>query len=163
MVLLAGVDHYVLVFPVDPMIIFSVLLHPKKWFSISFWFALGSFLGAFSIAYFTALWGPQFIDSYFPMLVQSAYWKWAQDFFTTHGVWFILLSSAAPMPQQPTMMISALAAVPLWKIAGMLWLGRLFKFCLIGYLASHAPKKLARLWPLKQELEEFEVPLENHK
>lgn len=157
---LAGIDHYILVFPVDAMIVSAVLIHPRKWISLSVCFALGSAVGALSIAYFTTVFGPHFIESYFPNVIQSSYWAWTQSFFTSHGLWLILLAAAAPVPQQPAMIVAALAAVPLWKIAALLSLGRFFKFFLIGYLAASAPAKLRKLWPLKRELEEFDVPTE---
>lgn len=158
--ILAGIDHYIIVLPIDAMMVSCVLIHPKKWLSTSLWFALGSALGAISIAYFTNLLGLHFIESYFPGLAQSSYWSWAQTFFATQGIWFIFLSAAAPLPQQPAMIIAALASVALWKIAIVVILGRLFKFILIGYLAYHAPDKLQRLWPLRKELEAFDVPID---
>lgn len=158
--LLAGLDHYIIILPIDAMMVSCVLIHPKKWVSTALWFAFGSALGAISIASFTTALGLPFIDAYFPALTQSSHWNWAQSFFATQGIGFIFLSAAAPVPQQPAMIIAALASVALWKIALVVSLGRLLKFIVIGYLAYHAPEQLQRLWPIRKELEAFEVPVQ---
>lgn len=155
--LLAGLDHYVLVFPILGMMASSIFLCHRKWFSLSLWSALGSWAGAWLLAWLAQNLGISFIENYFPEMLQTTLWAWMQSFFVQYGLWLLLLVGLAPMPQQPAVIIVALAGTSLVQIAVVLLLAKLIKFLLIGYLASHAPQKLARFREVRGELEELHI------
>lgn len=153
----AGIDHYVLVFPILGMMVSSVFIAPKKWLSIGMWSACGSWLGAWLLSWIAQSQGLAFVESQFPLMMESSAWQLAEKFFSQFGVWIVFLGGLAPMPQQPTVIIAALAGTPLLEIGAYLLLARLIKFGLLAYLASHAPEKLSRYREVKTELEELHV------
>ena len=157
--ILAGLDHYVVVIPVDGLLVSSVLLNPKKWFSLAIFFTVGSSLGALGFLFILDSIGIDRLMALFPMIFESRFWTWAQDFFQSHGSWIVLGSGVSPFPQQPAVIVTGLAQVPFWTIAGMLVTGRFIKFMFIAYVSSHAPKKLSKLWGIQGELEEMHIPL----
>lgn len=159
--LLAGLDHYVIFIPVDGLLASSVMLNPKRWVSLVIHFTLGSSAGVLGYIWLLHLIGMERLMQIFPAIFESQIWNLAQDFFHQYGSWMVFLSGASPLPQQPAVITSALAQVPFWTIAGMLVAGRLLKFSLIGYLSSHAPQKLSKLWGIQGELKEMEVPTTN--
>lgn len=154
--LLSALDHYVVVFPVLGMMVSSVFLKPRKWLSLSLWSGVGSWFGAVILAYLARAFGLGFIESYFPEMLQSPLWNWAHEFFYHHGVWVVFIMGLAPVPQQPPMIVAALAGTPLIEIAGVLLIARVIKFTTIGYVASHAPDKLKRLRGVDRELKQLQ-------
>lgn len=154
---LAAIDHYVIVFPIVGMLVSSIFLQHKKWFSLSIWSAVGSWFGAWVLAWIANSFGLSFIESYFPKMLQTPAWDWAHQFFYNHGVWLVFLMGLAPLPQQPPVIIAALAGTPLLEIGAVLLAARLIKFTFIGYIASHAPQKLRRFRSLRKELDELHV------
>lgn len=155
--LFAAIDHYMVVFPILGMMVSSVFLAPKKWLSIALWSAAGSWLGAWILSWIAKTYGLSFIEFYFPVMVESSAWGFAESFFFRYGVWIVFLGGLAPIPQQPTVIIAALAGAPLLQIGVFLLLARLLKFGLLAYLASHAPQRLSRYRDVKVELEEMHV------
>ncbi len=161
--LIAGIDHYVVVIPVDGLLASSVLLNPKRWIILTICFTIGSSVGALGFVWILQFIGIERLMTLFPFVFESATWKMAQDFFQTYGSWVVFLSGASPLPQQPAVIITALAEVPFWTIAGMLVAGRLLKFTFIAFISSYAPKKLSRVWGIQGELKEMEVPVSPDK
>lgn len=154
---LAAIDHYVIVFPIVGMLISSVFLQHRKWLSLSLWSAIGSWFGAWLLAGIAQFFGLIFIQSHFPKMLETPAWEWAHHFFSQHGVWLVFLMGLAPLPQQPPVIIAAIAGASVWEIGIVLLAARLIKFTLIGYLASHAPQKLSRFRSLRKELTELHV------
>ena len=157
--LLAGIDHYVFIIPVDGLLASSAILNPRRWLILAISFTIGSTVGVLGFIWVLNFIGIEKLMTLFPLIFESTAWHMTQDFFGTYGSWVVLLSGASPFPQQPAVITTALANVPFWTIAGMLTAGRLIKFILIAYLSSFAPKKLAKLWGIQGELKEMHVPL----
>jgi membrane protein YqaA with SNARE-associated domain len=155
---LAAIDHYVIIIPVDGLLASSVLLNPKRWFSLAISFTIGSTVGCLGFVWILHAVGLEKLMSLFPAIFESRLWALSQDFFHQHGSWVVLISGASPLPQQPAVITTALAQVPFWTIAGMLITGRLIKFLFIAYISSFAPEKLSRLWGIQGELKEMDVP-----
>lgn len=152
-----GVDHYVGVFPILGMMASSIFLAPKKWLSLSLWSAVGSWTGAWILAWLSQNLGLQFIESYFPVMLENSLWGWMQEFFLQYGIWLLFLVGLAPMPQQPAVIIVALAGTSLTQMAWVLLVAKLMKFVFIGYLASHAPQRLNKFKEVRGELEELHI------
>lgn len=155
--LCAGMDHYVLALPILGMMVSSIFLAPKKWFSITIWSATGSWVGAWILAWISQNLGLSFIQTYFPAMLEAAIWESAQRFFSQLGTWLLFASGLAPVPQQPATIIVALAGTSLMQMAWVMLAAKLLKFGLIGYLASHAPQRLSRFKEVRGELEELHI------
>jgi membrane protein YqaA with SNARE-associated domain len=155
----AAIDHYILFFPIDGMHVTSVLLHPKKWITLSFWVTLGSWFGAALLAWLVQFMGVALLQAHWPGMMQTSTWLWAQDFFMNHGRWLIFVMGLLPVPQQPPMIISALARIPVFEIASILLLARSLKYFALGWVAAKAPDRIQKLWGVRRELKELEVEL----
>ncbi|PIS11467.1 MAG: hypothetical protein COT73_03765, partial [Bdellovibrio sp. CG10_big_fil_rev_8_21_14_0_10_47_8] len=122
MAILAAMDHFVIVLPVDGMLVSSILISPKRWLRLVFAFTLGSALGAFSIGFLVHWIGVEVFRDIWPSMFDSSLWIWMEDFFKAHGSIVVLLSAMSPSPQQPAVIITALAGGSLWPILPMLLL-----------------------------------------
>lgn len=158
---MAALDQYVVIIPVDGLLASSVLLNPKKWFVLALFFTFGSSFGVLGYVWILHTLGIDNLMSFFPSLFQTQTWEMAEKFFASHGAWVVFFSGISPLPQQPAVIVTALAEVPFWTIAGMLLTGRFLKFVLIAYLSSFAPEKLFKLWGIQQELKEMHIQAEN--
>lgn len=155
--LCSGLDHYVGVFPILGMMASSIFLASKKWLSLSVWCALGSWVGACILAWLSQNLGLNFIEATFPAMLESTLWTWTQNFFLQYGVWLLFFVALAPMPQQPAVIIVALAGTPISEMAVVMLIAKLMKFGLIGYLASHAPQRLNKLKDVRGELKDLHI------
>lgn len=155
--LICFLDHYVIVVPVLGMLVSSILLAPQKWLKLSIWGAVGSALGATSIGWVAHEFGLSLIHNYYPSVMQSGVWTWAESFFTRHGIWVIFVSGVSPIAQQPAVIVSAIAGAPILEIGGILLVGKLIKFIFIGALASYAPQYLTSFRSVRQEVEELHI------
>lgn len=155
--ILCSIDHYVVFVPVLGMLVSSIFLAPRKWLRLSLWGGVGSWLGAWSIGWVAHEFGLSIIQNYFAAVMESGIWKWAETFFSHHGVWVVFVSGLSPITQQPAVIIASIAGTPLLEIGGVLLVAKLIKFTVIGYLASHAPQKLSRFKSVREEIEELHV------
>ncbi len=155
--LCCSVDHYVVFIPVLGMLVSSVFLAPRKWLRLAIWGGLGSWLGAWSIGWVARGFGLGLIQDYFPTLMQSGLWHWAEDFFSHHGVWVVFISGISPITQQPAVIVASLAGTPLIEIGAVLLVAKLIKFGVIAYLASHAPQYLNSFKSVREEIQELHV------
>lgn len=155
--LLAGIDHYVIFIPTVGLTVSSVFLTPKRWLSLALWTACGSCLGAWLLGMLAQHLGLSFIESYFPALLQTPSWGWAHGFFSQYGAWVVFVAGLAPFPQQPAVVIAAIAGTQLVKIGAVLLVANVLKFCFLSYLASHAPQKLNRISEVREELDKLHI------
>ncbi|HSB94896.1 MAG TPA: hypothetical protein VLC91_00495, partial [Spongiibacteraceae bacterium] len=155
--LAAGIDHYVIFIPTVGLMASSVFLTPKRWLSIALWTACGSWLGAWLLGVAAQHLGLSFIETYFPRLLQTPMWGWAHGFFSDYGAWVVFVAGLAPFPQQPPVVIAAIAGTPLVTIGAVLLIANVMKFGFISYLASHAPQKLNRIGEVREELHKLHV------
>ncbi len=155
--LLAGLDFFILVVPTDGLAVTSVLLQKKRWFATAVAFALGSTLGGVIMAWMTLRWGEPFVTWLLGDALHSASWSQTSQFVIRHGAKALLLFAASPLPLQLPIAICSLAHMPLLEMAGLLLLGRFFKFTVLCGLASRAPKLLGRFRKVADEVQEIEV------
>lgn len=154
--LLSFVDHFIVIFPVDGMLISSILLKKERWFRMTFWTWVGSSLGAILVAVLAAWYGLPFVESFFPDLMNTGFWKWALEFFSHHGLWLLFISGILPLAQQPAAIIVGLAGSPLDRVAMVLFLARGLKFFVLGFISVKAPHVLSKLRSVQAEVREIQ-------
>jgi len=142
--LMAGLDLFVWVIPTEGILISSVLLRPKRWWSMTLWLTSGSAFGALLLAFVTHHLGPLVVESLFDHALSSPSWHQMEFFVGQYGAPALALIAISPFPQQPAVLIAALGGMPLLDIAAMIWLGRFPKYLLFAWLASYAPKVLLK-------------------
>lgn len=137
-------NNFLLVFPSDAFLISAVLVRPTAWVRAFVIAATGSSLGGLALAALIE-WNPEYVmHDLFPWLYQSAKWSTVEPYIHRYGGWALGLVAAVPAPQVPAVVIAALAGVPLHEIFLGLWLGRLLKWGVFAWCASHAPALVAR-------------------
>ena len=141
---LAAADLYIAVVPTDALLISYVLVRPKSWIPAFLWVGLGSAIGSFSVGALIHYGGGDFLQSWFPGLFHSSAWESTRTFVHNHGGLALGLISASVFPQQPAVIIAALSGMPLAEIFWAIFIGRLTKYSLFSWVASHAPGLLAR-------------------
>lgn len=156
---LAGLDNIVVVIPTDGLIISSSMLIPKKWFTFALSVTIGSMLGAMALASIVELQGLPWLLNHYPDLEHTKSWIWSQEFFGNYGLLFVFLVGLSPLMQQPAVILAALANTPLYKLAIVIFFGRLMKFMLFAYIASHSPKYLKKMWGVKGELDDVDIKI----
>lgn len=155
--LAAGIDHYVIFIPTIGLMVSSVFLAPRRWLSIGLWTALGSWSGAMVLGALARTLGLEALEEYFPDLLHTPFWTWTHRFFSEHGAWVVFLAGLTPVPQQPPVIVAAIAGTPLLKIGVVLVIAKIAKFGFLSYLASHAPQKLNRFTEVRHELDKLHV------
>lgn len=142
--ILAALDLYVMVVPTDPLLISYVLVKPKKWIPAFLWVGIGSAIGSFSVGALIYYGAGDFLQSWFPDLFHSGGWEATRQFIQNHGGVALGLISASVLPQQPAVVLAALGGMPLAEIFFAILIGRLAKYGLFAWVASHAPRLLQR-------------------
>jgi membrane protein YqaA with SNARE-associated domain len=156
---LAALDNIVIVIPTDGLLISSSMLIPKKWLTFALSVTIGSMLGALLLASIVEFQGLPWIVEHYPNLLQTKSWIWSQEFFENYGLLFVFVVGLSPLMQQPAVILAALVNTPLYKLALVVFFGRLVKFLLVSYIASHSPKYLKKIWGMKGELDEVDIKL----
>lgn len=157
--LLAAADNIVLFVPNDGILISSSMLVPKKWLQFTWCVAIGSAIGAM-ILYLTVYnFGTDFLLWINPDLMTNSVWLWTDKFFDQYGIWVVFAVAISPILQQPAVVLAALANVPVFEVMLAIFIGRSIKFMIMGYVASHAPQYLGKLWGLDREMKEVGIDL----
>lgn len=154
---LAALDNLIVVIPNDGILISSSMLVPKRWFTFAFCVAVGSTVGAFTLAVLVETYGLDFILRYYPEINQTQSWAYTVEFFERFGVFLVFLVGVTPFVQQPAVILASLANTPLYQMCIAIFAGRFIKFLIMAYIGSHSPKLLKKLWGLRGELEEVGV------
>jgi len=150
-------DMFVFVIPSEGLLMSSSMLQPKKWLHYSFAGATGTAVGAWLFGLLARLLGESWLLNRYPSLFQSHTWIWSVEFFDQFGLWVVLATGLSPFPSHPSVVLVALGHSSLLAMAAVLFLGRLAKYILLTYLASHAPRKLGKLWGIRRELQDIGI------
>lgn len=160
MAVLAAADNFVVIVPTDGILISSTMLKPRRWISFASAIAIGSTIGAILLAAIVESHGLPWILQQYPGLDQSKTWAMSADFFDRYGLLLVFGVAATPLMQQPAVILASLANTPLMKLAMVIFTGRLLKYLVMAYVASHAPKMLQKMWGVKGELKEVGVKID---
>jgi len=152
---LVALDIFIGVVPSDGLFVSTILVHPKEWFKAAIWTAGGSAFGAFLLMFLVG-WDVEWVKSFFPYLFNSTVWVSFEHWIIDYGSWATFLIALTPMPQAPVLVLAALSKVPVIDGSLAFFLGRVLKYILLGWIASHSPKLLNKLPIVKKELDEVE-------
>ncbi|MEK6580286.1 MAG: hypothetical protein AABZ55_13760 [Bdellovibrionota bacterium] len=159
---LALIDHFVLIIPTDGLLVTAVIASPKHWFRNFLWVTLGSVAGASLLAALIQSFGMPFLEWFSPGIHDSAYWRLTDSWVDLYGLWVLLAVAALPVFQHPAIAIAALADLPLGEITLYILGGRILKYGVLSWLASHAPKVLLRIKSIQKEIKEV-ADIKGHK
>lgn len=152
---LTVLDHFIFVLPIDGMMLTTVFLRPKRWLRTAIWFTVAVGLGAFMLAFFLQSAG----DTVLPWLeargLDLSTWHKTENWIQDYGFWGLALCAAAPMPVQPAVLIAALGHMSSIEVLASVLSGRIVKYVVMCYLASHAPHLLKRFTGVNREVDEI--------
>lgn len=150
---LAMLDLFIMIIPTDGLLVSAVLVKPKKWLGRAIWVSLGSAIGAFLLTVLVQIDSQWVLDNLVEQFVSSGTWEQTEAFVDNYGIFALSLVAISILPQQPVVIIAALAGMqPLQAFVAVL-IGRLSKYLVLAWLASHAPGYLKKLPFLSRELE----------
>lgn len=158
--LLAALDNLVIIIPNDGILISSSMLIPKRWFVLAASVAVGSTLGALVLAMAVDIHGLSLIQRFFPDLTETATWNMTLAFFEKYGLLLVFAVAVTPLAQQPAVILAGLSDTSISTLAVVILSGRLLKYIIMAYIASHTPRLLKKLWGVKGELEEVGVKVD---
>lgn len=154
LLILAMFDVFLVFIPADGIMISSSMILPKRWLSFALHVAIGSSIGAMVLILLVQTFGHEQLVHFFPSIDQSEIWKWTQHFFNHYGIIVLFIVGLTPFSQQPVLILSALTDHSLISMAIVILISRLIKFCLMAYVATHAPKYVSKFWGLKSEMKD---------
>ncbi len=156
---LAALDNFILVIPTDGLLISSTIMIPKKWVSFAISVAIGSTIGAIGLAYLVELQGLPWLLDFFPDLNQTKTWMWSQEFFVNYGLLCVFVVLLTPLMHHPVIVLAVLANTSMYKLALVIFGGRIVKYLFLAYIASHSPKYLKKIWGIKGEMKEVDIKI----
>jgi hypothetical protein len=115
--------------PTDVVLAGLVWIRPSRWFSTALAAATGSALAAWTLAAFFAGWG----EPLAPPGAPTPDWV---EIIADHGALGLSLLAMTPLPQQPAVVLSALAGSSAFDVALAVLVGRLVKHSVVAWLAS---------------------------
>jgi membrane protein YqaA with SNARE-associated domain len=155
---LGGADAFLLVIPTDGLLVSFVLLRPKHWLRACLFFTLFCAVGCWLLAWVIQSGAEWLSLDFFYRSVGQDTWNWIDSFVDNHGELALGVLATLPIPQFPGVVVAALAEMPLWSLFVSILAGRLVKYFLLSYAASHAPRLLMRVPFLKKEISAFTGP-----
>jgi membrane protein YqaA with SNARE-associated domain len=75
----------------------------------------------------------------YPDLTQSKAWGDATRWVSAYGTWALFGIAATPLPQTPALIFTAVSRLPVPEVFLALFLGKLMKYGVYGYLAAEFP------------------------
>jgi membrane protein YqaA with SNARE-associated domain len=140
---LAFIDLFIIILPTEGMIMTTTMMRPKRWFLNAFTVTTASATGAVALSLATRAYGEPFLDWMVGVdFLHSAKWISTQAWIDHYGFWAVFLTALGPLPQQPVVLVAALAGMPLPEIFFGAWLGRIPKYSFFSYLAARGERWL---------------------
>jgi membrane protein YqaA with SNARE-associated domain len=156
---LAMIDTFVIVIPTDGILISSTMLKPKRWLLYAVAITIGSSLGALLFGYVLEVYGLPLVLDIYPSLTTGNMWLWMENFFNQYGLIIVFIIAAMPVVQNPSIILACMADISLTHIFLVIFAGRFLKYLIMGYISSHAPRLLGRLWGVQDELDEVGIKI----
>jgi hypothetical protein len=141
---LAAADLFVGFIPTDALVVSAAMLRPRKWLRSAVIIALGSAVGALALAWAIHVVGDPVLTWLFGTPEGPAEWKDTKAFLERYGAPALALMAGGPLPQQPAVALCSLGGMRLDVIALSVLAGRLIKYCVFAYSATHARRFLRK-------------------
>ncbi|MCB9727892.1 MAG: hypothetical protein H6744_14520 [Deltaproteobacteria bacterium] len=148
---LAVLDVFIMVIPIDEVMMLAVLARPKRWVRAFLLMTLGSAVGALLVSLLVQLdldWVHRYIIE--PVMtpeLRDQATRWLSDW----GILALAGWALSFLPLPPAVIVVALAGVSPLAILAATFLGRVPKSAFFAWLTAKAPQKLARWGLLSRE------------
>lgn len=134
--------------PFASILIIAVLLRRDRWKEIVLVSSLGSATGGLILYLAFHYLGWSSIAAYYPDLPQSKAWADAARWVSAYGTWAVLGFAASPLPQTPALIFTAVSRLPISEVFLALFIGKLLKYGVYGWLAVEFPSWFRRFAPM---------------
>jgi membrane protein YqaA with SNARE-associated domain len=134
--------------PFASILIGAVLLRRDRWKEIVLVSSLGSATGGPVLYLIFHHLGWSQIAVAYPDLTQSKAWVDATRWVSAYGTWALLGIAAMPLPQTPALIFTAMSRLPISEIFLALFLGKLLKYGVYGFLAANLPSWFEHFVPV---------------
>lgn len=151
---LAFIDCFVVVIPTDGLMITATVMAPRRWIYNALITTIGSSIGAMVLAHLVDVHGHGLVLQLFPTIHETSAWIWTQKLMDRWGAVAVFLIALSPFMQHPAVIIAGLIAMPPVTLFSAVFLGRVIKYLLLSWIASHAPNLLGTIWGIQDELKE---------
>ena len=131
--------------PFAPILVGAVLLRHERWKEIVLISSLGSAIGGLILYWVFYYLGWSQIVSAYPDLTQSKLWSDVTRWVSAFGIWTLLGIAALPLPQTPALILTAMLPLPASQVFLALFVGKLLKYGVCGWLAANFPFWLGSL------------------
>ena len=125
--------------PFASILVGAVLLRHDRWKEIVLISSLGSATGGVILYFIFYYLGWSQIVVAYPDLIQSKLWSDATQWVSAYGVWALLGIAALPLPQTPALIFTAVLPLPASHVFLALFVGKLLKYGVYGWLAANFP------------------------
>lgn len=155
--LLSLIDCFVILIPVDGILISSIFAVPRRWVYLTFCVGVGSIFGGILFVYLIETFGIDLVLRISPNLLSSTIWSVTEHFFKSYGVLFVFLLATTPIGIQPALILASLVQTPFEELALAIFMGRAIKYLLLGYISSRSPGLIKRIWGFRGELKDVGI------
>jgi membrane protein YqaA with SNARE-associated domain len=150
----AASDAFLVIIPTDGLLVSSIFLAPKRWLEKCIAVAVGSTIGSALLFLCVQSMGISFLERISPGVTATRSWTLTHQWMDVYGLWAVFAVALSPIFQHPAVAISALMETPLDRVVVAVLVGRLIKYLVISWAASHSPKILFRFGFMRKELDE---------
>lgn len=157
---LALLDNLIIIVPTDGILISSALLKPRQWFYLAISISVGSTIGALLLFHLVGVHGLPWILNLYPAIDDSSAWNITEKFFDQYGLILVFVVAATPVMQQPAIILASLSQTSTLYFLLAVFSGRLLKYLIMAYIASHAPRLLSKLWGIRSEMEDVGIQVD---
>ena len=133
---LALVNNFTVLIPVEPLLLGAVFVQPKQWRLGTLWVALGSALGAFALAYLLQRHASGLALHFIPHRLHSPSWAHYVTMTRRLGFFGVGLLALAPLPQQAIIVAALLVDTSPLSISLQIGLSRALKYGLFSYITA---------------------------
>lgn len=95
--LLAGADQFIVIVPIEWLMIPSILLNPRRWLWTALCIATGCTLGAMALATMAELYGMPLIEHWAPHVLHSRNWIHSMNYINDKGAWALFVIAVGPL------------------------------------------------------------------
>jgi membrane protein YqaA with SNARE-associated domain len=128
--------------PFGSILIVAVLLRRDRWGEIVILASVGSATGGPALYLIFHHLGWNQVLAAYPDLTRAKAWSDATLWVSAYGIWALLVIAASPIPQTPALILAAMSQLPPAGVF-VLFLGKLLKYAVYGFLAAKFPSWLA--------------------
>lgn len=133
-------------FPFGCVLIFAVLLAPRRWLVIGLVSGIASGLGGALLLQIFHTLGYEFILAKYPEFLPSQRWQFLQSWLETYGLSALTIIAASPVPQTPFIFLYSLNNPSVMGALLAISIGKCIKYLLIAWITARFPGRFVQAY-----------------